>query len=228
MDPFGSGSGLGELASSARLIPCGRMRSQDNPGAGLWLIGCVLLVLAPACSRPSSLTAADAERILKGSMFATEPIYAEVPQAVHWSHASPKDDYDALAVKTLANLRDAGLLTLSEATGPDGSYRLEGKTTARGFRELGTVPSARGPAFRGRIAQKRVDGVRNFVRHPSQPTVGRAEVVWHYEMPTSLYGLFETKIDKPLDEPFATLVSIHWENGSWRLRVIAEKVAPSS
>jgi len=68
--------------------------------------------------------------------------------------------------------------------------------------------------------------MRNFVRHPNEPTVGRAEIVWHYEKPTRFYDLFETKIDKPLHEPFASLVSFRWEKGAWRFGVVARKVRP--
>ena len=186
----------------------------------------IILLSSPGCSRPESLTAEKAEEIVREGMFRVTPVYAEVPQRVTWSPASPRDDYDEISIRTLRNLEEAGLVTIEEAGAPDGSGSLTARATPEGFRILGTVPSARGPAFRARIAEKNVDGMRNFVQHPGDPTVGRAEVVWHYQNPTRWYPLFETKIDKPLDRPFATLVSFRWEKGAWHFGVTAEKVEP--
>ncbi|MGH9458470.1 MAG: hypothetical protein ACRD2J_12635 [Thermoanaerobaculia bacterium] len=185
-------------------------------------------ILIVACGPPPELTEEIAREVLRESVFEVEPAYAEVPQAVRWSAESSKDEYDEKTLRTLANLERAGLVEIEEAVSPEGEHVVRARTTPEGFRILGTVPSARGPAFRARIAEKRVTGIANFVRHPSQPTVGRAEVVWTYENPTRFYEMFETKIDKPLGEPFATIVSIHWENGSWNLRVLAEKVKVES
>lgn len=187
----------------------------------------VLALLLAACGRPEALDAELAEKILRESSFEVEPVYAEVPQVVRWSEASPRDDYDEKALRTLANLERAGLVTV-ETTEQEGETRVTARTTREGFAILGTVPSARGPAFRAQIAQKRVDGIRNFTRHPSEPTVGRAEILWHYENPTRWYELFETKIDKPLDESFITPVSIYFQDGAWRLRILAQKVRAES
>ena len=184
----------------------------------------VLLLFVAACGAPESLDEATAERILTESSFEVEPVYAEVPQVVRWSERSPRDDYDEKALRTLENLERAGLVTVESTVSPEGETRVQARTTSEGFAILGTVPSARGPAFRARIASKRVDGIRNFVRHPSEPTVGRAEILWHYENPTRWYDLFETKIDKPIGEPLVTPVSIHWEEGAWQFRILARKV----
>lgn len=191
----------------------------------MWRVATVVvLLLASACSSPDELDQATAERILRESSFELEPVYAEVPQVVRWSERSPQDEYDEKSLRTLTNLERAGLVTLDSTVTPEGETLVQARTTPEGFAILGTVPSARGPAFRARIADKRVDGVRNFVRHPSEPTVGRAEILWHYENPTRWYELFETKIDKPLGEPFVTPISIHWEEGAWRFRILAGKV----
>ncbi|HEU4887019.1 MAG TPA: hypothetical protein VFV49_03970 [Thermoanaerobaculia bacterium] len=67
--------------------------------------------------------------------------------------------------------------------------------------------SHRGAVYRATICEKVYDRLRNFVRHPSEPTVGHAELVWHYDNPRPLYPLFETKINKPLKTPFVSHVS---------------------
>lgn len=185
----------------------------------------VLIALA-GCSPPGELTEAKAREILREEMFEVEPVYAEVPQAVRWSSASPRDAYDEKAARTLRNLERAGLVGLTESGDPAGDYALVAAVTNEGFPLLGTVPSARGPAFRARICEKRVDGMRELVRHPADPTIARAEVVWHYENPTRFYEMFETRIDKPLGKPFASLVSFRWEKGTWHFQVIAAKVEP--
>jgi hypothetical protein len=189
------------------------------------LIAIFALALA-GCSAPAELTEEKAREILAGVMFEVEPVYAEVPQTVRWSPDSPRDEYDEKAVRTLRNLEREGLVTLAEEGSPGGSYALTAKTTQAGFSLLGTVPSARGPAFRARICEKKLDGMTGFVRHPSDPTIASAEVVWHYENPTRFYEMFETKIDKPLGKPFASLVSFRWEKGTWHFGVIAPKVEP--
>ena len=97
------------------------------------------------------------------------------------------------------------------------------KVTDRGFRILGTAPSARGPAFRAKICEKVYEGLRNFVRHPNEATVGHAELVWHYANPTPLYPMFETAINKPLDKPFATHVSFWHEENQWKFSVNIRK-----
>ncbi|HSN69391.1 MAG TPA: hypothetical protein VLV48_09110, partial [Thermoanaerobaculia bacterium] len=128
----------------------------------------LLVVLAMVgCRAPSELTGEEAREILAGATFDAEPVYAEVPQKVTWSPSAPADDYDRKAVRTLRNLESAGLVVLAEEGAPDGEYALLAKTTQEGFPLLGTVPSARGPAFRARICEKKVDGMRDFIRHPS-------------------------------------------------------------
>lgn len=187
----------------------------------------LLVALAIAgCRPPAELTEEKAREILAGATFDAEPVYAEVPQKVTWSPSAPADEYDRRALETLRNLESAGLVALAEEGSPQGEYALIAKTTQEGFPLLGTVPSARGPAFRARICEKKVDGMRDFVRHPNDPTTARAELVWHYENPTRFYEMFETKMDKPLGKPFASLISFRWERGTWRFGVIAAKVEP--
>jgi len=183
----------------------------------------VALVAGIGCSRERTLTAERAKRIILGQTFEVEPAYAEVPMTVTWSEQSPKDEFDELSLETLANLEREGYVTVERETAPDGSGKWTAEVTRKGFPILGDVPSARGPAFRAQIAVRHIDGVRNFVPHPDDPTVGRAELVWHYEKPTPLYDLFETKIDKPLDTQFVSVVSIHWEDGAWRTRTLVGK-----
>jgi hypothetical protein len=181
-----------------------------------------LFPLLAACPRPGVLTEAKAESVVR-PMFRVEPVYAEVPQRVWYGPGSPQDDYDALAVKTLKNLERGGYLTVNYEKRPDGIEAYTAKVTQKGFRLLGTMPSLRGPVYRAKIAEKRYDGFRNFVRHPNDPTVGRGEIVWHYENPTLFYELFETKIDKPLNTPFASIVSFYWKNYHWNVSVIVKK-----
>ena len=182
-----------------------------------------LLLLFLACQRREPLTAQKAQEIISRYQFAAEPVYAEVPQRVWWNDQSPKDDYDDKAVRTLRNLERAGYLTVAESHDPAGTTSYTGTVTQKGFPVLGTVPSARGRALRGKIAEKRYDGLRNFVRHPSQETTGHAELVWHYGNPTPLYPLFETKINKPLDKPFASYVAFFYKDHEWRFDVTVRK-----
>lgn len=182
-----------------------------------------LLVVA-GCSRPEPLTAAKAEEIVSRWSFEREPVYAEVPQRVWWNARAPMDDYDAKAVRTLRNLEKAGLVTVAESH-DGGTTSYLARVTRKGFPILGTAPSVRGPVYRGLICQKRYDGLRNFTRHPTEPTVGAAELYWHYESPTPLYPMFETKIDKPLGQPFASQVSFWYEKHDWRFRVMVRKEA---
>jgi hypothetical protein len=165
-----------------------------------------LLAVGIGCARREPLTARKAEQLIRAAAFKREPVYAEVPQKVWWTPESPKDDYDELALRTLRNLEKAGLVTVSEEVTPD-SATYTAVVTQRGFTILGTAPSVRGPVFRGKICEKVYDGVRNFVRHPTEETVGHAELVWHYANPTPLYPLFETRMDKPLEQQFASHVS---------------------
>jgi hypothetical protein len=74
------------------------------------------------------------------------------------------------------------------------------------------------------IAHKKYDGLRNFQRHPTEATTGHAELVWHYADPTPLYPFFETKINKPLDKPFVSLVSFYYKDHQWRFDVTVRKV----
>lgn len=183
----------------------------------------LLLLLLCACQPREELTAAKAEEILRGYMFKSEPVYAEVPQRVWWNARAPKDDYDEKALRTLTSLQRAGLVTVTGgSTGADAAEYIA-KVTPKGFPILGTAPSYRGPVYRGLIAQKKYDGIRNFQRHPTEPTTGHAELVWHYENPTALYELFETKINKPLNKPFASLVSFYYKDYQWRFDVTVRK-----
>ena len=183
----------------------------------------LLLALVVACDKREPLTAQKAQQIIAQYQFAAEPVYAEVPQRVWWSPQSPKDDYDEKALRTLRNLQANGYLTVTESRDPDGTESYTGKVTAKGFPILGTVPSSRGPAFRAKIAEKKYDGLRNFVRHPTEETTGHAELMWHYANPTSLYPLFETKINKPLNKPFASYVAFYYKDHEWKFDVTVRK-----
>ena len=180
-----------------------------------------------ACQKPEPLTAAKAEQILRSYMFQREPVYAEVPQRVWWNAKNPKDDFDEKSLRTFQNLERAGLITVvNTSSGDTTSYTT--KVTAKGFPILGTSPSMRGPALRGLICYKVYDGIRNFQRHPTQPTVGHAELIWHYKDPTPLYPLFETKINKPVNKPFASLVSFYYKDHQWHFDVTVRKAEVSS
>jgi hypothetical protein len=187
----------------------------------------VTALLALACNKPEPLTAAKAQQIVKSGSFKSEPVYAEVPQKVWWSPKAPKDDYDELAVRTLRNLERAGLVTVTEQVTADSATYIA-KVTAKGFPILGTAPSYRGPVYRAMICEKVYDGLRNFERHPSQPTVGHAELAWHYDNPTGLYPLFETKIDKPLDKPYASYISFWYDENQWKFHVNVRKTKADS
>jgi hypothetical protein len=176
-----------------------------------------------ACAKPTPLTEQKAALLVKSQMFDHEPVYAEVPQKVWFGPKAPKDDFDELSLRTLEHLKSEGLVTTTESHTPDGTTTVQAKVTKKGFHILGTMPSARGPVYRAKICEKKVDGVRNFIRHPSDPTVGRAEIVWHYDNPTPMYPFFETKMNKPLKKPFASLAAFHWEKGSYRVELIVKK-----
>jgi len=193
------------------------MRSRSSQGLIL-----ALALLGAACQRAEPLTAAKADQILRGYLVSRVPAYAEVPQKVWWNASAPKDDFDEKSVRTLRNLERAGLVTVTESQN-DGTTTYLAKVTAKGFPILGTAPSLRGPAFRGLICYKVYDGIRNFQRHPTEPTVGHAELLWHYIDPTPLYPLFETKIDKSLDKRFASLVSFYYKDHQWRFDVTVNK-----
>jgi hypothetical protein len=179
-------------------------------------------MLAMACGDPGPLTETKAKEVVGAWLFKREPVYAEVPQKVWWTPKSPKDDYDEKALRTLRNLERAGLVTVTAQQSADSATYIA-KATKKGFPILGTAPSMRGPVFRAQIAEKRYDGMRNFVRHPTEPKVGHAELVWHYGNPTWLYPLFETKINKPLDTPFVSHVSFWYEKHQWRFEVNVKK-----
>ncbi|HEX2833778.1 MAG TPA: hypothetical protein VHW00_12270 [Thermoanaerobaculia bacterium] len=187
----------------------------------------LVLLVAVACQKPEPLTAEKADEIVRGGSFKSEPVYAEVPQKVWWSPKSPKDDYDEKALRTLRNLERAGLVTVAESDITADSATYVATVTKKGFPILGTAPSYRGPVYRGLICQKWYDGLRNFVRHPTEPTVGHAELVWHYTNPTNLYPLFETKINKPLDTPFASHISFWYEKHDWKFAVNVKKAQAS-
>jgi hypothetical protein len=182
----------------------------------------LLIVLLCACQRREALTAAKAEELLRANMPGNEPVYAEVPQRVWWNARSPKDDFDDKSVRTLMLLQSAGLVTVTGGPTADGAD-YHAKITPKGFPLLGTAPSYRGPVYRGMICRKKYDGIRNFQRHPSDPTTGHAELVWHYADPTPLYPLFETKINKPLDKPFVSLVAFYYKDYQWHFDVTVRK-----
>jgi len=182
-----------------------------------------LLVLA--CGTPPPLDAKLATELIRRNAIDNEPIYAEVPQRVWWGPGYPKDDYDDLAVRTLHNLERAGLLKVSHVVEKDGREIYQGKVTEKGFPIIGTVPSARGKAFRGKICVKKIEAIANFIHHPTDPLIGSAEIIWHYASPTPLYDLFETKIDKPLDKPYRSVASIRNEKGLWRVELAIRKAA---
>jgi hypothetical protein len=191
--------------------------------AGLVLLSVLVVV---GCGKPEPLTEAKAKQIVAGWVFKKEPVYAEVPQRVWWSPKSPKDDYDEKAVRTLRNLERAGLVTVTEKVNGD-SAEYVAKVTKKGFPILGTAPSYRGPVYRATICQKVYDGLRNFVRHPNEPTVGAGELVWHYDNPTWLYPHFETKINKPLNTPFVSNVSFWYAKKQWKFEVTVKKLSAS-
>lgn len=182
----------------------------------------LVALLALSCARREPLTEAKAKSIIKSVAFKKEPIYAEVPQRVWWNPRAPKDDYDEKALRTLRNLERAGLVTVTEKLDGDSAEYIA-KVTKKGFPILGTAPSYRGPVYRGKIAEKVYDGLRNFERHPTQETTGHAELVWHYANPTWLYPLFETKINKPLNTPFVSHVSFFYKDHQWRFDVVVRK-----
>jgi hypothetical protein len=188
---------------------------------GILLLGALAVL---ACSKPEPLTEEKARAIVAGWMFKREPVYAEVPQKVWWSPKAPKDEYDGLALQTLRNLERAGLVTVTEKLTPD-SAEYVAKVTQKGFTILGTAPSNRGPVYRAQICEKVYDGLRNFVRHPSEPTVGHAELIWHYDNPRWLYPLFTTKIDKPLKTPYLSHVSFWYDKSDrdWKFEVNVRK-----
>jgi hypothetical protein len=182
-----------------------------------------IVILAFSCARREPLTAAKAQQIISRYQFTKEPVYAEVPQRVWWNDGNPKDEYDGKAVQTLRKLQRAGLITVEESHSPDGTTSYTGRVTPKGFRIIGTAPSLRGPCFRATICYKRYDGLRNFVRHPTDATKGHAELIWHYEQPTPMFPLFETKINKPLNRPFASYIAFFYKDYEWRFDVTVKK-----
>ena len=185
------------------------------------------VVVLAGCARKEPLTAQKAEEILRSWGLPSQPTYAEVPQRVWWNPKAPKDEYDGKALATLRNLERAGYLTVrGSETADSGEYI--GKVTEKGFRIIGTSPSLRGPAFRGRICDKVFDGLQNFQRHPTEETTGYGDLIWHYENPTPLYPLFETKIDKPLNKPFASQVAFYYKDNEWRFEVAVVKTQVGS
>jgi hypothetical protein len=189
-------------------------------------MSCAVLLLsvlaALGCQKPEPLDEEGAKKIVAAWLFKREPVYAEVPQRVWWSPKAPKDDYDEKALRTLRNLERAGLVTVTEKVSGDSAEYIA-KVTKKGFPILGTAPSNRGPVYRAQIADKVYDGLRNFVRHPHEPTTGAAELVWHYDNPYPLYPAFETKINKPLKKPFVSQVSFWYAKHQWRFAVTVPK-----
>jgi hypothetical protein len=220
------GGAARQMASSRRKTGRhGFFHSLSVPARGLRARALCLLVAAlflAGCERREPLTAKKAEELVHAWSFKREPVYAEVPQKVWWNAASPKDDYDEKALRTLRNLEKAGLVTVKEAVDA-GTTSYVATATPQGFPILGTAPSARGPVYRGQICWKVYDGVRNFQRHPTEETTGSADLVWHYTEPSALYPLFETKINKPLEKPFATLIAFRYEENEWKFNVVVRK-----
>jgi hypothetical protein len=186
-----------------------------------------LLLLALACDRAEPLTEAKAREVLERFTVQKVPVYAEVPQRVWWSAKAPKDDFDEKSLRTFDNLVQAGLITTKPFTTPDGKTGVAAEVTQKGFPILGTAPSARGACFRATICFKFTDGMRNFQRHPTDPTIGHAELIWHYDEPTSLYPLMETKINKPLKKEFASLVAFYYKDHAWHFDVTVPKTEAS-
>ena len=200
------------------------MQNEKRLGRAAVVTFCILqsAFLILNCARKEPLTAKKAQEIIGSYSFKREPVYAEVPQRVWWSRTSPKDDFDEKSLRTLDNLARAGLVTLTKRQ--DGVISsVIATATQKGFPILGTAPSYRGAVYRGQIADKVYDGIRNFERHPTEPTVGHAQLIWHYTNPTWLYPMFETKINKPLNKPFATNVSFYWKDYQWRFDVTVRK-----
>ncbi|MBV9497447.1 MAG: hypothetical protein JOZ54_24635 [Acidobacteria bacterium] len=187
------------------------------------LFTAALFTAALACDKAEPLTAQKAQEIISRYQFQAEPVYAEVPQRVWWNERAPKDDFDEKSLRTLDHLAKAGYVTVTQRVDPDGTQNYFAKATQKGFPILGTAPSYRGPVYRGKIAEKKYDGLRNFVRHPNEQTTGHAELVWHYANPTPLYDMFETKMNKPLNKPFASLVSFYYKDREWRFDVTVRK-----
>ncbi len=197
-------------------------RKTVQPALRYLLLSTLLASLLAGCGAPKPLTAEMARALILERAIDEEPVYAEVPERVWWGPDYPKDAYDEVALRTLQNLEDAGLVELiHDVEGETESW--SAKVTGTGFPILGKVPSKRGRALRAKICVKKIDDVKNFIRHPSDPNVGSADLVWHYERPTPLYDLFETRIDKPLEKPFRSVVSIHNEEGLWKLDLVIRK-----
>ena len=190
-------------------------------------IALAFLAIAAACHREEPLTKEKADEILKGYQFQREPVYAAVPQRVWWDPQHPKDDFDEKSERTLRNLQANGYITLTEVHEGERTI-FTAKVAEKGFKLLGTGPSARGPVFKALICYKKYEGVRDFQRHPNEPTTGRAELVWRYADATPLYELFETKGDKPLDKPFASLVSFYYKDYQWKFNVTVRKTDVTS
>lgn len=186
-----------------------------------------LFLLALACDRAEPLTEQKAHEVLQRFMVQKVPVYAEVPMRVWWSARAPKDDFDEKALRTFDSLQKAGLIATKPFQTADGKTGVVAEVTPKGFPILGTAPSARGPCFRATICYKFYDGIRNFQRHPTEPTVGHAELVWHYDEPTWLYPLFETKMNKPLKKEFESLVAFYWKDHAWHFDVTVPKTEAS-
>jgi hypothetical protein len=197
--------------------------SHDMPNQRSLFAVLAISLIALGCQGPEPITETKAREIIAPYMQRREPTYAEVPQKVWWGPSAPKDEYDGLAVQTLRKLEQAGLVTVKETTRPDGGMEYVAKVTQKGFPILGTAPSMRGPVYRGQICVKVFDTIRNFQKHPTEPTVGHAEVVWHYDGATPLYPLFDTKINKPLKKPFVSYVSFWYDKHQWKFEVNVRK-----
>jgi hypothetical protein len=133
------------------------------------------LVFLIACQQPEPLTAQKAEQILRGYMFAREPVYAEVPQKVWWNAKSPKDDYDEKALRTLRNPSPPDL-TVTEAHSDNGTTAPRRQVTGQGFRVLGTTPACAAHVS-GLDRLQEIRRAPQFSAPSEEPTVGHAELV---------------------------------------------------
>lgn len=184
-------------------------------------------LVAGGCGPPERLTPEIAEEVVMATMLETEPAYAEVPSSVRWSPESPRDEFDQRSITTLDRLQSLGLVTLRR-TGDSSSGAVEASQTEQGRRLLGVVPSARGPALRGRVASRKLQGIGAFTPHPTDPRSARVEVLWTYEDPTPLHGAFAPVADRTPGVAHATVLSIGWIEGAWRGKILIRKTRPTS
>lgn len=188
--------------------------------------GALILVIF-ACREPERLTPGIAREVIDSTMLQTEPVYAEVPVTVRWSPEAPMDEFDRRSIETLERLERLGLVSV-EAAGDETRGTVTATTAPEAARILGVVPSVRGPALRGRVAEKRRTGIGELTLHPSDPRTGRVEVIWHYESPTQLHAAFAPVSDRPIGVPQATVLTLSWIEGAWRGKVVVRRTRPTT